>query len=455
MKRIIYRAGICVALFAIVCGLWWMNSTESVLLGSQPAQTPASPSPLGKKVYEDRCAMCHGNDGKGGGLAASFLNPRPRDFTAGKYKFRSTESGSIPTDADLERTIREGLHATAMPDWKEFISGDSLTSVTAYVKSFSPRFQNEEPKPVKLGVPVPASQASIESGKNVFEKLQCYSCHGTDGAGKDAVASDLLDDWGNEIAPTNLTEPWTFRGGATATDIYLRFRTGIDGTPMPSYIGSASDKEMWDLANYVVTIGRKPVWEMDAAEVHTHYAALDEQHKSNPVGRGKYLVEVFGCGDCHSPYNADGTLTESMRFAGGLKWVAGPYGTFTTVNLTSDKETGLGNWSDEEIKRCITRGVRKDGSRALPFPMPWTTFANLKDDDLNAVIAYLRTIPPIYNKIPPPEPLNVFSYLWGKFKMLILKEDFPVYALYGNAGTTKEKAVSANPAQSSGKEAGQ
>jgi hypothetical protein len=80
----------------------------------------------------------------------------------------------------------------------------------------------------------------------------------------------------------------------------------------------------------------------------------------------------------------------------------------------------------------------------IPYPMPWPSFAGLKEDDLNAVIAYLRSLPPVYNKIPDPKSPNIFSYLWGKFEMLILKKNIPVHAYPGNAGTTQGKPISAN-----------
>ena len=74
------------------------------------------------------------------------------------------------------------------------------------------------------------------------------------------------------LRAADLTEPWTFHGGATSRDIYLRFRTGMTGTPMPSFADAASDAEMWDLANYVVSLARKPVWSMTADEVQQFYA---------------------------------------------------------------------------------------------------------------------------------------------------------------------------------------
>ena len=73
------------------------------------------------------------------------------------------------------------------------------------------------------------------------------------------------------LRAADLTEPWTFHGGATARDVYLRFRTGMAGTPMPSFADAASDSEMWDLSNYVVSMARKPVWSMNADEIKALY----------------------------------------------------------------------------------------------------------------------------------------------------------------------------------------
>lgn len=429
----------------LVCLVVWLLANAGTLALSAPADKESeSQQAMGRSIYEARCAPCHGVNGKGDGAASALLNPRPRNFTTGMFKFRSTESGSLPTDEDLFAIIKNGLHGTSMSDWAPFITGDSLKEVVDYVKKFSPRFQHDKPHPVRTGTPVPFSAASVLAGKKVYAKLQCADCHGTDGAGTDAVAKDFQDEWNFETNAVNLTEPWTFRGGSTARDIYLRFMTGVDGTPMPSYAGAASDKEMWDLANYIVSIARKPVWKMNENEIKDFYAKLDAQAKADPVRRGKYLVRTIGCAGCHSMYTEDLHIIEGTQFSGGLTFDLYPFGKYVTRNLTSDKETGLGNWTDQEIKRAFTQGISRDGRKFLPFPMPWGAFAALKEDDQNAIVAYLRTVPPVHHKIPDPEKLNIFSYLWGKFRMLILKEQIPA-ATYPMKETDEEqKPVSQN-----------
>ncbi len=431
------------AMVSLAC-LIWTATAESVLVIPAVAND-ASQSGLGKSIYESRCAPCHGLNGKGDGTTSALLNPRPRNFTTGLFKFRSTESGSIPTDDDLQITVKNGLNGTAMPDWGSLLSADSIKAVVGYVKTLSPRFQNEKPRPVHVSALSASSPASIASGKRVYEKLQCGKCHGTDGTGADAVAADFKDEWNFETNAVNLTEPWTFRGGATARDIYLRFKTGVDGTPMPSYVGAASEKEMWDLANYIVSIGRKPVWKMSAAEIKEFYAKADAQAKANPVQRGKYLVRTIGCAVCHSVFGDNIGPVEGTQFSGGLTFDLYPFGKFVTRNLTSDKETGLGNWTDQEIKRAFTQGISRDGRKFLPFPMPWTAFASLKEDDQNAMVAYLRTLPAVHHKIPDPDKPNIFSYLWGKFRMLILKQQLPTPVYPMKAEAEQQKPLSHLP----------
>jgi cbb3-type cytochrome c oxidase subunit III len=390
----------------------------------------------GKAVYDARCVECHGTSGKGDGPSASYLTPRPRDFTSGKYKIRTTETGSIPTDDDLIQSVRQGLYGTAMPAWDRILSDTEIHDVVDYIKSLAPAFATQQAKVVALGPGAPSLPESVDRGRVVYDKLQCGKCHGSDGRGTGAVATTFEDDWKQPLKAANLTEPWTFHGGATSRDIYLRFRTGMAGTPMPSFADAATDGEMWDLANYVVSLARKPVWSMNAEEIRAFYAAQDAEAKANPVKRGAYLVDTLGCVQCHSPVDEQKRILPGLKLAGGMLLRIEPFGDYPTGNLTSDKATGLGNWSDDEIKRTLTKGILKDGTRLLPFPMDYGSYSTMTPDDLSAIVAYLRTVPPVSNKVPAPKRTFLPAYLWGKFKMLILGDDPPMIFYPGNAGTT-------------------
>ena len=128
-------------------------------------------------------------------------------------------------------------------------------------------------------------------------------------------------------------------------------------------------------------------------------------------------------------------MLPGMRLAGGLLMRINPFGDYPTGNLTSDKATGLGNWTGDEIKRAITKGILRDGSRLLPFPMDYGSLSTLTADDLDAIVAYLRTVPAVSNKVPAPSRPFLPVYLWGKFRMLILGADLPMEFFPGNAGT--------------------
>src|SRR5712691_9044300 len=149
------------------------------------AQTPSAPVD-GVLLYRERCASCHGPSGRGDGEYAGFLNPRPRDLTSGRYKFRSTETGGLPTDEDLVHSITEGLHGTSMPAWKPFLSPEQVQALIGHVKSFSPRFAAEPSKPIAIGAEPPSSPKTIDAGHAAYDKLKCAACHGSDGRGTGA-----------------------------------------------------------------------------------------------------------------------------------------------------------------------------------------------------------------------------------------------------------------------------
>jgi len=126
----------------------------------------------------------------------------------------------------------------------------------------------------------------------------------------------------------------------------------------------------------------------------------------DPVARGKYLATVAGCEDCHTPIDERGLSVAGREFAGGYPFPLGPLGTVFTKNLTPDKETGLGNWTDDEIKRAIRSGVSRDGLHLFPV-MPYKIYNNMAESDINDIIAYLRSLKPINNPVERKQILPV------------------------------------------------
>ena len=215
----------------------------------------AGDATAGKSVYEKKCVLCHGSDGKGDGPGAATLDPKPRDFTRGLYKIRTTASGQAPTDTDVFRIITEGMIGTSMPAWKILPEKDRW-SLVAYLKTFAPDKFKEPPKVADIPKEVAPSKESLARGKEMFEAIECNKCHGNAGRADGPSAPELKDDWGNPIRPANLTKSWTFRGGGSARDIATRLVTGLMGTPMPSFIDSVEKPEdIWHVANYVKSLG--------------------------------------------------------------------------------------------------------------------------------------------------------------------------------------------------------
>jgi mono/diheme cytochrome c family protein len=120
------------------------------------------------------------------------------------------------------------------------------------------------------------------------------------------------------------------------------------------------------------------------------------------VERGKYLVQLGGCSDCHTPGHFFGNPDMSRYLAGSDVGLEVPgLGTFVGRNLTPDQNTGLGKWTDEEITTALQTGVRPDGRLLAPM-MPWRAYAGLTKSDAAAIVAYLRSLPPVSHKVPGP-----------------------------------------------------
>lgn len=251
-----------------------------VALTALPAA--AQTAPPGGELYQKLCAQCHGENGDGNGIAALRVMPRPRDFTAGKFKVRHTPSGALPTDDDLRHIIREGMPYTSMPAWRH-LSDAQIDELVAAVKSFSPDFADPERKPEPIKIPeAPAfSEESAKKGKEVYASIGCGACHGELGRGDGTSAPGLTDDWGNPLRPADLTKRWTYRGGPTREDIYRTFTTGMNGTPMPSFAESLTDEQRWQLVDYIVSLdGREAP---DYAELLQVQWTTDEISFDDPV----------------------------------------------------------------------------------------------------------------------------------------------------------------------------
>lgn len=172
-----------------------------------------------------------------------------------------------------------------------------------------------------------------------------------------------------------------------------------------------------------------------AAAMAASTSALAQAKEANPsvskVARGKYLVDATGCADCHTPLkmgpkgpepdmqrhltgHPEGlkmppapTLPEGpwavVSSATNTAW-AGPWGVSFTANLTPDKETGLGEWTERDFIQTFRTGRRMGKGREILPPMPIHAFSNFSDEDLGAIHAYLQTLPPVKNKVPEPVP---------------------------------------------------
>ncbi|MGH2650708.1 MAG: cbb3-type cytochrome c oxidase subunit II [Actinomycetota bacterium] len=207
----------------------------------------------GREVYMQRCVGCHGETGDGNGPAATFLQPRPRDFTTPAFKFRTTPSGSLPTDGDLFRTITRGVRWTAMPTWHELHEKDRL-AVLPFIKTFAPEFWKEpgEP-PIVLPEPPPATPELIARGKELFRIAKCWECHGDEGKGDGPSAAQLKTDDKLPIRPTDFTRG-QFKGGSSVRDIFRTMTTGLNGTPMPSFVDSMKEDERWAISYFVLSL---------------------------------------------------------------------------------------------------------------------------------------------------------------------------------------------------------
>ncbi len=236
-------------------GIWTvLLALAAVFVAASTAFAQAGDANAGKAVYERKCLLCHGEKGDGKGPGAERLDPKPRDFTSGIYKIRST-ANKIPTDQDIFNVITHGMPGTSMPGW-DVLPDKDRWNLVAYVKSFAGDKFKEAPKKQELPKEVASSEASIKRGKEMFEAIECNKCHGAEGRADGPSRPELKDEWGHPVKPANLTKRWNFRGGGSRQDIATRLATGVLGTPMPAFIDSVEKPEdIWHLTNFIASLG--------------------------------------------------------------------------------------------------------------------------------------------------------------------------------------------------------
>jgi mono/diheme cytochrome c family protein len=269
----------------------------------------------GEEIYQFQCAACHGKKGAGDGPTADFLYPRPRDFTLGMFKYKTSPGELPPRDEDLFNSIKHGLNGTAMLSWKTILNDEQIKSLIPVIKNFDISYtwietpeddedyeeededeedeedyeeedEDEDEEVVDTSKPktfiriteieptksqIAYSDNSIAKGKIAFEK-NCTQCHGNTGRGNITSGKRLTDDWGYRIWPRNLTQPWTWRATnvpesreQTIRNIYLRISIGIFGTPMPAHRSTTDDPDpislenRWHIANYVYSLRKNSI----------------------------------------------------------------------------------------------------------------------------------------------------------------------------------------------------
>lgn len=233
-----------------------------------------TPPPLtGKAIYDRHCAACHGANGDGNGPASVWLHPKPRDFSAGQFKIKSTPGQSLPTDEDLFGSVTRGLPGSSMPSFS-YLTEQERREVVLYVKQLTAtvnsagKYVNRFDEAVNNGtlvkpVVVPPEPAigvqELTLGREIYTKMFCALCHGETGAGDGTQVPTLKDSTGLPVRPRDFNTG-LFRGGHTGRDLYLRINNGLPGTPMIPYgDDQMKPEERWALVHYVQSLRRTDV----------------------------------------------------------------------------------------------------------------------------------------------------------------------------------------------------
>jgi mono/diheme cytochrome c family protein len=260
---------------------------------------------------------------------------------------------------------------------------------------------------------VASAETPVERGNYLVNSLlTCGNCHSPKGppqaiAGKDFSGGLSWDEPPFKVTAPNITQDKdTGIGNYTDAQIKTVLRKGVkpNGVPvamvMPSgFYEIMTERDLNAVVAYLRTI--KPV----SNKVPDPVYKMPQGHPIPPGGdkpyteamltdkvkKGFYLATISHCMECHTPFGARGRDFANRLGAGGAEF-PGPWGVVHSRNITSSKTKGLGDWTDAEIKRAITQGIRKDGTK-LTGPMGFDLYARMTETDLDAVVAWLRTVP--------------------------------------------------------------
>ena len=260
-----------------------------------------------------------------------------------------------------------------------------------------------------------SAQAPVERGKYLVNTiLTCQNCHTPKGErGAPIYERDLssgleFDEPPFKVTASNITQDKeTGIGNWSNADIEKALRKGErpNGVKLAAimpfdFYEIMTPSDMSAVIAYLKSV--KPVKQTVPDPVYRialprHIPpgaekAFTEADMADKVKKGFYLVTIGHCMECHTPMGPKGREFDTSYGKGGFEF-PGPWGKSVSRNITSHKEKGIGAWSDAEIKRAITDGVSRDGSRLKP-PMGYEFYKNMTGDDLDAIVAYLRTVPP-------------------------------------------------------------
>ncbi|HVJ89748.1 MAG TPA: cytochrome c [Labilithrix sp.] len=302
--------------------------------------------------------------------------------------------------------------------------------IAAVLVKFYALSPKSRPAPV---ISAPTSNEAIERGRYLVHHVAaCVGCHspiqetvpgepvvpGMLGAGRDF--GEIPGSPVHVRAPNITPDPETGIGNWTDGEIARAIREGVskNGRPlfpqMPygTYRETLADGEVLDIIAYLRTL--KPV-KHDAGKtsvafpvsmfIRTAPQPLEQSpppapSPSDKLGRGKWLLKTSSCGDCHDSRDDKMQPIPGKALAGGMKFeLPGGRGYAIAPNITSDKATGIGAYSEEDIRRAIEAGKGKDG-RDL-YVMPWSYYAGMTKEDKDALISALREVSPVANIVPP------------------------------------------------------